>query len=117
MCVDLFREAHTTFCQRNGIVVDQNVLQFEGSPIDLHALHTEVLGIGAWDRIMQNNLWPVVATRLGFEQSSKNDTESADTGPLIAEHIQKLYRRYLYALDNIFLTSISAILASKQQQS
>lgn len=51
MCVDLFREAHTTFCQRNGIVVDQNVLQFEGSPIDLHALHTEVLGIGAWDRV------------------------------------------------------------------
>lgn len=76
-----------------------------------------VVTLTSLHQIMQNNLWPVVATRLGFEQSSKNDTESADTGPLIAEHIQKLYRRYLYALDNIFLTSISAILASKQQQS
>ena len=51
MGVDMFRRAHNTYCQRNGIVIDQSVLQFEGRPIDLHALHTEVLGHGGFTRV------------------------------------------------------------------
>lgn len=51
MGVDMFRRAHNTYCQRNNIVVDQSLLQFEGRPIELHALHTEVLGHGGYTRV------------------------------------------------------------------
>ena len=51
MGLDMFRRAHNTYCQRNSVIVDQSMLQFEGRPIDLHALHTEVLGHGGFARV------------------------------------------------------------------
>lgn len=51
MGVEMFKRAHQMCYQRNSVVVDQNMLQLEGRPVDSHALGTEVLGHGGWKRV------------------------------------------------------------------
>lgn len=51
MSLEMFGRAHHSYCQRNGIAIDQNLLQLEGRLVDLHALHTEVLNHGGWSRV------------------------------------------------------------------
>ncbi|KAH9930150.1 uncharacterized protein B0H18DRAFT_1209636 [Fomitopsis serialis] len=106
MTPEVFSKAFPTFCLRNGIAVDQNVLQFEGRPIDLHALHTEVLGNGGSGRVSQYDLWPAIGAKLGFVQFPGSDTEPAKSGPGVAQHLQNVYHRYLSQFDNMFVSSV-----------
>ncbi|EPS93290.1 hypothetical protein FOMPIDRAFT_1136478, partial [Fomitopsis schrenkii] len=106
MGVEIFRKAHQTYCQRNSVVVDQNMLQVEGRPVDLHALHTEVSDHGGCFWVSQNELWPVIAAKLGFVQIPGSDTGPAKSGPIVAQHVREIYLRFLHEFDDMFRSSI-----------
>ncbi len=42
-----FRAAYQTWCQKQNITPDDRMMNFEGKPIDLHSLHSEVLAAGS----------------------------------------------------------------------
>lgn len=51
MTEETFKASHSVFCERNKVVVDRNLLQFNGKDINLHALHEEVRARGGPARV------------------------------------------------------------------
>lgn len=68
------------------------------------------------NQVSQNDLWPVIAAKIGFVQIAGSDTEPAKSGPVVAQHIRNVYRQFLVGFDNMFLQSISSITKPQSQQ-
>ena len=66
-------------------------------------------------QVSQNELWPVVAAKLGFIQFPGSEAEPAKSGPAVAQHIQNVYQRFLHGFDNMFLSSISTLVQKQPQ--
>ena len=60
-------------------------------------------------KVSQNELWPVVAAKLGFTQFQGSDIEPARSGPAGAQHFRNIYQRFLEGFDNLFLFSIFSL--------
>ncbi|KAH9829661.1 uncharacterized protein C8Q71DRAFT_851597, partial [Rhodofomes roseus] len=92
MRAEAFNITHPAFCLRTGVNVDLNLLQWNGNPISLYALHCEVLCHGGETLISQFGVWPDIGARLGFVQIPKDAwNRPAMSSPDVAQHLRNIY--------------------------
>ncbi|PIL29799.1 transcription factor [Ganoderma sinense ZZ0214-1] len=115
--------------------IDQSILSLDGREIDLWALHAEVMGMNGYKCFVQQpgpnqpaqilcNLtvpldqWPIIAGRLGFVNFSGDAHEPAKSGPVVAVHLESVYKQCLHEFDSQYLQYIhhQKMLVLGQQQ-
>jgi hypothetical protein len=57
-------------------------------------------------QVTARDLWPIIGARMGFVQFPGTDTESAKSGPGVAQQLQHIYTEYLAQFDKIYMTSV-----------
>ncbi|OSX68147.1 hypothetical protein POSPLADRAFT_1128790 [Postia placenta MAD-698-R-SB12] len=90
---------------RNNSAVDRLQLQFEGRPIDLHALRSEGNIAGGPEAVDRDDLWPVIGAKLDFIQFLATENEPEKSVPGVAVHLQNVYKKYLLAFNTAYLAS------------
>ncbi|KAL1683382.1 hypothetical protein EV122DRAFT_258332 [Schizophyllum commune] len=93
-----FESIYNNFCAKHPDI-NRDPRLFDGRQIDIHKLHVEVNREGGMNKIKTNNLWPVIAARLGFANIPATDSEPAKATPNIAEHVAKCYQDCLGLFD------------------
>ncbi|KAL6307584.1 hypothetical protein BKA93DRAFT_82616 [Sparassis latifolia] len=115
LSAEIFSSAYKTFCTKNNVVHDPALMSHDGRPIDLYALHVEVMNAGFYNRVAQNDQWPVIGVELGFVQFPASNSEPAKSGPGVAQHLEHVYKQYLHAFDSTYLRSWLAKRSQQQQ--
>lgn len=117
-----FQESYTAFCNNRSIKYDEQLMSVDNRPVDLHALHCNVLSEGGatkaclivflyilltdgFSQVTARDLWPVIGARMGFVQFPGTSTEHAKSGPGVAQKLQHLYQQYLQQFDHIYVHS------------
>jgi hypothetical protein len=118
-----FEESYAAFRRSRPIKQDERLMRVDNRPIDLHALHYNVLSEGgikkarfsilplvtAINQVLQvtaREMWPIIGARMGFVQFPASDTEPAKAGPGVAQQLQHLYTECLATFDNIYVASV-----------
>ena len=103
--------------------IDQSILSPDGRNIDLWALHAEVMGMNGYRCFVQQigpnqpgqilcNLvippdqWPIIAGRLGFVNFPDDAREPAKSSPVVAVHLEHVYRQCLQEFDSQYLRQV-----------
>ena len=103
--------------------IDQSILSLDGRNIDLWALHAEVMGMNGYRCFVQQigpnqpgqilcNLmippeqWPIIAGRLGFVNFPGDAREPAKSGPVVAIHLERVYKQCLQEFDSQYLRQV-----------
>ncbi|KAL6307583.1 hypothetical protein BKA93DRAFT_82502 [Sparassis latifolia] len=93
--VEIFSVWYKSFCTENNIVHIPALMSHDGHQIDLYALHVAVVNAGFYNRVAQNDQWPVIGAKLGFVQFPASNSEPAKSGPGVAQHVEDVYEQYL----------------------
>ena len=103
--------------------IDRSILSPDGRNIDLWALHAEVMSMNGYRCFVQQigpnqpgqilcNLmippdqWPIIAGRLGFVNFPDDAREPAKSSPVVAVHLEHVYRQCLQEFDSQYLRQV-----------
>jgi len=98
-----FNTLFEKFIAKQGILLDERDLSFEGKSVDLASLHREVMVAGAVARVNAIDEWPIIGAKLGFVQFPGNITEPAKSGPDVANFLKNIYSQYLELFDSHYI--------------
>ncbi|KAJ3019430.1 hypothetical protein NUW54_g92 [Trametes sanguinea] len=114
MTREIFTTIYKNFMTKNP--KDETLLFYEGRNINLYQLHYEVINAGGVNRVIQNDLWPVIGARLGFVNIPASDTEPAKAGPAFAHRLASIYKEFLLDFDKqYYLSMVKKHVASQRQ--
>ncbi|PCH37617.1 hypothetical protein WOLCODRAFT_168132 [Wolfiporia cocos MD-104 SS10] len=91
--------------EKNGLMVDENMLHVDGRSFSLHTLHTCVMQAGGYTNVCKFDQWQLIGAKLGFVQFPESDKEPARAGPGVATQLQHVYRTYLLNFDAAYISS------------
>ncbi|OCH88782.1 hypothetical protein OBBRIDRAFT_733725, partial [Obba rivulosa] len=105
---DMFNSAYRNWCTRNNFTPDPSQLNRDGRQIDLYVLHQEVMNMGTYGRIANNDdAWAILGGKLGFVQfPASSESEPTRSGPGMAAHLHHAYKESLHGFDAAYITSI-----------
>lgn len=103
--------------------IEPSILSLDGRTIDLWALHAEVMGMNGYrcfvhqigpnqpEQILCNLMippeqWPIIAGRLGFISFPGDARELAKSGPVVAVHLERVYKQCLQEFDSQYLRQV-----------
>ncbi|PIL29872.1 hypothetical protein GSI_08079 [Ganoderma sinense ZZ0214-1] len=103
--------------------IDQSILSLDGRNIDLWALHAEVMTMSGYKCFVQQpgpnqpgqilctltivpDQWPIIAGRLGFVNFPGDAREPAKSGPVVAVHLERVYKQCLHEFDSQYLRQL-----------
>lgn len=118
-----FEESYAAFCNSRSMMRDERLMQVDNRPVDLHALHYNVMLEGGATKVStsaiysrfvtnkvlqvtQRDMWSVIGARMGFVQFPGTDTEPAKSGPGVAQQLQHIHSEYLLQFDKIYVHSV-----------
>ncbi|OCH90344.1 hypothetical protein OBBRIDRAFT_793436 [Obba rivulosa] len=115
---DMFNQAYRNWCTRNNFTPDPSQLNRDGRQINLYVLHQEVMNMGTYGRIANNDdAWAILGGKLGFVQfPASSESEPAKSGPGMAAHLHHVYKEYLHGFDAAYITSILRRRQEQQQE-
>ncbi|KAI9066119.1 hypothetical protein FKP32DRAFT_1566498, partial [Trametes sanguinea] len=114
MTREIFTTIYKNFMTKNP--KDEQLLFYEGRNINLYQLHYEVISAGGVNRVIQNDLWPVIGARLGFVNIPASDTEPAKAGPAFAHRLASIYKEFLLDFDKQYYLSMLKKHMTSQKQ-
>ncbi|KAL5525890.1 hypothetical protein ACEPAG_7228 [Sanghuangporus baumii] len=92
--------------KRSGINFDPLMMTIGNRQIDinqLHQLHTEVLQLGGVVNVQRDDLWDVIAAKMGWTVAAISD--SGHTQDQIAEQIKVVYERLLQSFEQTYMSA------------
>ncbi|KAF9256562.1 hypothetical protein L218DRAFT_881447, partial [Marasmius fiardii PR-910] len=101
-----FSISYKNFCDSKQIKHNPLLLSIDNVAIDLHSLHTEVMKEGGLERVSKNDLWAVIAARLGIVLFPGFASEPPKSGPAAAYQVAHIYKEYLAEFDRSYVASL-----------
>ncbi|KAJ3509059.1 hypothetical protein NLJ89_g5424 [Agrocybe chaxingu] len=92
-----------TFCNRRNVKPDNRLLSIENRPVDLHALHVQVMQEGGINKVEASEVWPIIGGRLGFIQFPGDENTPAKSGPGVATQLGHIYKEYIAPFDQWYI--------------
>ncbi|KAF7362459.1 ARID domain-containing protein [Mycena venus] len=106
---DRFETVYKNFCTQRNLVHSPRLMTLEARPVNLYDLHTQVMFEGGATKVASKDLWPVIGARMGFVQFPPFRTEPAKSGPGVAQHLAHVYKEYLAAFDNVYVSAMKSM--------
>ncbi|KAL5485897.1 hypothetical protein ACEPAI_6940 [Sanghuangporus weigelae] len=103
--------------KRSGINFNPRMITIGNRQIDinqLHQLHTEVLQFGGVVNVQRDDLWNVIAAKMGWTAAAIS--ESGHTQDQIAEQIKVIYERLLQSFEQTYMSAAMKHSLTAQQQ-
>lgn len=94
-----FQGSYRHFCTTKKLAINEAALNISGKPVDLHALHEEVLKLRATDRRLAPNFWHIIGSKLGFPFSEEQASSE------VAVQVATIYKQFLHQFDTIYVAS------------
>ncbi|KAF7964453.1 hypothetical protein HWV62_7575, partial [Athelia sp. TMB] len=101
-----FEESYAAFRSNRPMNINEQMMQIDNRPIDLHSLHYHVLSEGGGNKVTQSELWPVIGARIGFSAFPGTESKPAMAGPGVGERLRHIYAEYLQQFETIYVRSV-----------
>ncbi|KZP27348.1 hypothetical protein FIBSPDRAFT_928183 [Athelia psychrophila] len=101
-----FEESYAAYRNNRPVNINEQMMQIDGRPIDLHALHFHVLTEGGGNKVTSLDAWSMIGARIGFQAFPATDSKPAMAGPGVGDRLRHIYAEYLQQFETIYVRSV-----------
>ncbi|KZP28265.1 hypothetical protein FIBSPDRAFT_711070, partial [Athelia psychrophila] len=101
-----FEEAYAVYRNNLPVNINEQMMQLDNQPIDLHTLHFHVLTEGGGNMVTSLDTWSMIGAHIGFQVFLATDSKPAMAGPGVGERLRHIYAEYLQQFETIYVRSV-----------